>query len=108
MRTSARRRDRGVQVESAFAGTRLHGAGAHFSAGGGSWAEGACSAPRGGAPKPGAARSGPRLRPECACARDRYPCGRDPQGLGEPAYRRIEPDPKGRAHIESAPTAILQ
>ena len=47
--TPARRRDRGVQAESGFAGNRLHGA--EQSEGGGSWAEAAWSAPRGSAPK---------------------------------------------------------
>ena len=48
MRTSARRRDRGVQAARGFAGTRLDGA--ERSDSGGSWVEVPCGAPRGGVP----------------------------------------------------------
>ena len=81
MRTSARRRDRGVQAERGFAGDPAARSRSRFAEAEEA-AEAPWSAPRGRAPKPRAdSPDGPRLRPSRPRARDRHPQGRDRQGL---------------------------
>ena len=87
-----------MQAASGFAGTLLHGARSESGESGGSWAEGACGAPRGGAPKPFSySCASARLR-ACAFARG-IVTRRAKTSTGLVSVTRVEPGPPwdGRA-----------
>ena len=105
MRTSARRRDRGVQAERGFAGDPAARSRNRFAEAEEAGAEAPWSTPRGRAPKPGDRPDGPRLRPSRPRARDRHPHGPGPSGPG--GRKAVEPGPEDAPQPVADPGARL-